>query len=64
MSIGYLLVLIAFTYADNVSYVVAFRQIGMPISFIVGYFILKEKIYPGKAIGLITIIIGLLMTVK
>ncbi|MBQ0104892.1 MAG: EamA family transporter [Armatimonadetes bacterium] len=64
MSIGYLLILIAFTYADNVSYVVAFRQIGMPISFIVGYFILKEKIYPGKAIGLITIITGLLMTVK
>lgn len=63
MSIGYLLVLIAFTFAKEVSYIVAFRQIGLPLSFVVGYFILKEKIYFGKAWGLISILLGLFLTV-
>lgn len=62
MSIAYLLVLTAFIYAENVSYIVAFRQIGMPISFVIGYFVFKEKIYFGKAWGLIIIIAGLILT--
>lgn len=62
MAVGYLLVLIAFTYAKDVSYIVAFRQVGLPISFVIGYFVLKEKIYFGKKWGLILIILGLILT--
>ncbi len=59
---AYLLVLFAYNYATNVSYVVAFRQIGMPMSFVVGAMFLKEKIYLGKALGVSVIIIGLILT--
>ena len=60
-SAAYALVLIALTHAANAGYIVAFRQIGIPLSFIFGYFLLKEKIYIGKILGVIPIILGLII---
>ncbi|MBQ7256765.1 MAG: EamA family transporter [Abditibacteriota bacterium] len=59
---AYTLILFSYNYATNVSYVVAFRQIGMPMSFIVGAVFLKEKIYFGKTLGIIIILAGLVLT--
>lgn len=62
ISLSYLLVFTAYGYADNVSYVVAFRQIGMPISIVLGCLALGERPYFGKIIGGILIISGLVFT--
>ena len=61
-SSAYTLVLFAYNMAANVSYIVAFRQVGMPLSFIVGTLFLKEKIYIGKALGVSIILAGLILT--
>ncbi len=62
ISLSYLLVFAAYGYCSNVSYVVAFRQIGMPISIIVGCLLLGEKPYFGKIVGGAMIISGLVFT--
>lgn len=59
---GYILVLTAYSLADNVSYIVAFRQIGMPLSILAGILFMKEKPYFGKIAGGLIIIIGLVLT--
>jgi hypothetical protein len=43
--LAYSLVLIAMSFAKNISYVVAFRQLGIPIGAILGMVILKEPMY-------------------
>ena len=56
----YTIVLIAMGYVTNVSYVVAFRQLSIPIGAIFGISLLKEPKYAPKLIGVIILFIGLI----
>ena len=57
--LGYLLVLVGMTYSRNVSYVVAFRQISIPLGALLGVLRLKESLPFPKLAGLIILLIGL-----
>lgn len=59
INLGYLLILAAMTYSRNVSYVVAFRQISIPMGAFLGILWLKEPLPLPKAAGLLTFLIGL-----
>ncbi len=59
--LAYGLVLVAMGYSRNISYVVAFRQLGIPIGALMGVFILKEPIHPPKMVGIIVMLLGLVM---
>jgi drug/metabolite transporter (DMT)-like permease len=61
ISLTYVLVLIAMAYARNVSYVVAFRQISIPLGAILGITILKEPGYRPKIVGVFVIFTGLVL---
>ncbi len=56
---GYMLVLWAMQLVDNVSYIVAFRQLSIPLGAVLGFLLLKEKITGAKVAGLILIVAGL-----
>ena len=56
---AYVLVLLAYHYVDNASYVQAFRQMSLPLGVFLGVFFLKEKITLPKMLGLFLIIAGL-----
>jgi drug/metabolite transporter (DMT)-like permease len=56
---SYLLVLVAMTYANNASDIVAFRQISIPIGFVMGVFIMKEKTNKRQIISMLTLCFGL-----
>ncbi len=58
---GYLLVLLAMQLVSNVSYVIAFRQIGVPIGAALGIVFLKEPCPRMKADGIILIVTGLVL---
>lgn len=58
---AYLCVLLGMTHIDNASYVVAIRQIGIPLSILVGYFVLKENLYLGKIIGAGAVVVGIIL---
>ncbi len=62
INVGYMLVFIAYGLAENVNYVVAFRQTGMILTMLVGFIIFKEKPYPCKIAGGILILTGLILT--
>ena len=47
------------TYSRNVSYVVAFRQISIPLGALLGVLRLKESLPFPKLAGLIILLIGL-----
>jgi drug/metabolite transporter (DMT)-like permease len=55
----YTLALISLAYVNNVSYVVAFRQISIPLAAILGIILLKESYYRPKIIGIVILMIGL-----
>ncbi|MCY3759412.1 MAG: drug/metabolite transporter, partial [Acidobacteria bacterium] len=55
------LILAAMTWSHNVSYVVAFRQISIPLGALLGIFWLKEPLPLPKAIGLLILLIGLIL---
>jgi drug/metabolite transporter (DMT)-like permease len=57
--LSYTLVLIAFAFADNVSYIVTFHRLSIPLGAALGILILKEKPYPAKIIGVLVVLIGL-----
>jgi drug/metabolite transporter (DMT)-like permease len=57
---SYILVLIAMTYAQQASLIIAFRQISIPIGFLLGVFLLKESNHKIKWVGIITISSGLI----
>ena len=59
----YVLVLVAMNYVTNVSYVQVFRQIGLIAGVAAGVFILKEKCFLPKVVGVLLIVTGLVMTV-
>ena len=55
----YTLALISLAYVNDVSYVVAFRQLSIPLAAILGILILKESYYRPKLIGIATLVVGL-----
>ena len=57
----YGLVLVSMNFVNNVSYVVAFRQLSIPIGAAMGVVLLKESLYPGKVISVGLIVVGLVM---
>ena len=59
--VAYALVLIAMSYAQNVSYVVAFRQLSIPLGAILGIIILKEDPAPPKITGVFIMFVGLVL---
>ncbi len=59
--LGYTLVLVAMGFAANVSYVVAFRQISIPLGALVGVFALKEPRYRPKFVGVLIMFAGLVL---
>jgi len=59
INLGYLLILAAMTWSHNVSYVVAFRQISIPLGALLGIFWLKEPLPLPKAVGLLILLVGL-----
>lgn len=61
--IAYLLVLIAYNNVTNVSYVQAFRQMGLPLGVFAGVYFLHEKLSYMKIIGITLIVLGLVLTI-
>lgn len=59
--LAYSLVLMAMTFAKNVSYVVAFRQLSIPIGATFGVTILREPRTLPKLIGITIMLIGLVL---
>ncbi len=59
--LAYAMVLLALAYADNVSYVVGFRQLSIPLGTVAGILFLKEKAYRPKLVGTVVVTIGLLL---
>ena len=57
----YALVLAAMLYVDDVSYVVAFRQLSIPIGVILGLLILKEQVGLPRMLGVAVMFVGLVM---
>lgn len=57
----YGLVLISMLFVQNVGYVVAFRQLSIPVGTILGYVVLKESLYPLKVIGTTITLVGLII---
>jgi drug/metabolite transporter (DMT)-like permease len=61
MTLTYALVLVSMAYVDNVSYVVAFRQLSIPIAVIFTIYLLKEPGTPSKLIGTLTLFTGIVL---
>ena len=61
MYLTYPLVLISMAFVANVSYVVAFRQISLPIGVVCGVWMFKEPGYTLKFVGITIIFIGLVL---
>lgn len=57
----YTLVLISLQFADNVSYVVGFRQLSIPLGATLGLLVLKEPPHPPKLAGVSIMFIGLML---
>lgn len=58
---AYSLVLIAMGFARNVTYVVAFRQMSIPIGVLLGLVVLREPLAPPKAVGVLAVTAGLVL---
>ena len=61
MAVAYTLVLISLAFVSNVSYVVTFRQISIPLGTIFGVLLLKEPCYTPKYLGVAIIFTGLVL---
>jgi drug/metabolite transporter (DMT)-like permease len=57
--VAYSLVLIAMGFARNVTYVVAFRQMSIPLGVLLGLLVLGEPLTPPKAVGVLAVTAGL-----
>lgn len=57
----YGLVLLAMAYVSNVSYVMAFRQLSIPIGAALGILFRKEAASPPKLVGTLLIVLGLVL---
>jgi drug/metabolite transporter (DMT)-like permease len=60
----YLLVLVSMAFVNNVSYVVAFRQISIPLGVLMGVLVLKEPGHHPKFVGVTIMFAGLLLVGK
>lgn len=58
---AYTLVLLAMTFARNVSYIVAFRQLSIPIGAMLGVMVLREPHCAPKLIGVAIMLAGLVL---
>ena len=58
--LSYTLVLLALAFVENVSYIVAFHRLSIPLGAVLGILILKEKFYPLKLLGVLIMLVGLL----
>jgi drug/metabolite transporter (DMT)-like permease len=63
MLLTYVLVVWAMAYARDVSYVVAFRQISIPIAVGLGIAVLDERLTRPKILGVLIVVLGLLLVV-
>jgi drug/metabolite transporter (DMT)-like permease len=61
---GYGLALAAMAFVSNVSYVVAFRQVSIPMGAALGIVLLKEPCPPPKAVGMMVLMAGLAMVAR
>ncbi|NRA39422.1 MAG: multidrug DMT transporter permease [Planctomycetes bacterium] len=61
IKVTYGLVMLAYLYAREVSYVVAFRQLSIPIGALLGVYVLKEMSSVPKFVGIAGILVGLLL---
>ena len=61
---GYGLALAAMAFVSNVSYVVAFRQVSIPIGATLGIALLNEPCPPPKAVGMAVLMAGLVMVAR
>lgn len=59
--LAYSMVLIAMGFVTNVSYVVAFRQLSIPLGAVFGVTLLKEPHYFGKTLGVAAMFVGLVL---
>jgi drug/metabolite transporter (DMT)-like permease len=57
----YLLVLISMAFVSNVSYVVAFRQVSIPLGVLMGVLFLKEPGHRPKFLGVLIMFAGLIL---
>ena len=62
-SFAYVLVLFSMNYVTNVSFVQAFRQMGLVFAMLAGVFILKERCTLPKVLGCLLIVAGLILSV-
>ncbi len=58
---AYLLVLVSMGFVKNVSYVVAFRQLSIPLGALMGMTLLREPRYPPKLAGIAVLCAGLVL---
>jgi drug/metabolite transporter (DMT)-like permease len=63
MTVTYFLVLVSMAYVDNLSYVVVFRQLSIPIAVILGIYLLKEYKSRFKLLGT-TLMFGGIMLIS
>jgi len=61
IQLTYGIVLISMAFVDNVSYVVGFRQLSIPLGAALGILILKERLHPPKLAGVIIMFAGLML---
>lgn len=59
--VTYLMVLISLAFVDNVSYVVGFRQLSIPLGATLGILVLKEKPHAPKLAGVAIMFVGLIL---
>ena len=59
--VAYTLVLIAMGFARNVTYIVAFRQMSIPIGVLLGLAVLGEPLNPPKIVGVLAVTAGLVL---
>ena len=57
----YSLVLVSMAFVRDVSYVVAFRQLSIPIGVVFSFFVLKEKLPAPKIVGTLLMFAGLVL---
>ena len=62
-ALAYWLILVAMNYVTNVSFVQAFRQLSLPLSALLGFIFLKEKVTPFRWIALLLIMAGLMLCI-
>ena len=60
-TIAYALVLAAMLLASNVSYVMAFRQLSIPVGAVLGILVLRERVSGPKIAGVLLIVAGLMV---